>query len=155
MSISKTLFGTTRLVPETGEPFSEADVWGDEVTGILTDLIDAVDATIVQDGSNFFVRPSVASSTLAASATLTPTASVHRVQGNGGAVTLSTGTAIANGAEDGQTLVLVGAHATNTVSVRHGANTALNGNITLGLDEAITLRWDEATGDWAEESRSN
>lgn len=149
--IPKTLFNVARQVPETRE-----QDWGDQVTGILDDLIDGAEAALTRDGSgNLLPKAPSASNTLASLATLTPTAAVHKIQGSGGAVTLHATTAIADGTADGQLLLLQGAHAANTVTIPAASNTNLNGPCTLGLGETLYLRWDLALSAWYEITRSN
>jgi hypothetical protein len=150
MSIPKTLFGETRQVPET-----EEEDWGPEVTEQLSGTIDGTDNLACLSGANVFPRRRAAASTLAAGATLTPTKPVHRVQGTPGVVTLSAVTAITDGAEDGQEVRLVGDHAASFVTVPDGANTALNGPVTLELGESLDLAWDAAASVWRETGRSN
>lgn len=147
MSITKTLFGTSRQIPE-----NEEEGWGTNTTNLLADQTDGVNAGFMKSGANVLQRESIASSTLAAAATLTQTAMTHRIQGSGGAVTLSATTPIAAGVQDGQKLTLEGAHATNTVTIPGGSDTtALNGDIVLGLYHRIKLIWNATAGKWLED----
>lgn len=151
MSVSKNYLNTARYVPET----DETD-WGAEVTTELGDLLDGADELLCRDSSlNFFLRLQAADSSLAASATLTPTSPVHRVQGTSAAVTLDTTTAIADGAYDGQILILIGANDTNTVTIEHNSNCQLNGDITLTKYDILALHWDDTNSNWIEMYRSN
>lgn len=150
MAISKTLFGSTVSVPERKEKG-----WGVQVTNILTSLIDGIAGAVVKVGSAYIAAWSTADSTLASAATLTPTATMHRVQGNGGAVVLDGTTAIADGSVDGQQLVLEGADATNTVEITDGANVDLNGDVTLALGQCIRLAWNETRSVWVEVARNH
>jgi len=147
MSVTKSLFGTTRIVPQVDETG-----WGPEVTGMLEDAMDGLDDTTLQLSNNTVVSKenSVASS-LAASATLTALAEKHVVTGSGGAVTLSATTAILDGSTD-QVLRLIGGSDTNTVTILNGANTAMNGHITLALNDSIEF-WFNGTL-WVEKGRS-
>lgn len=91
--------------------------------------------------------------------TLNPSKSFVRVRGWNGSffanVTLSATTAIANGQYDGQVLIIQGnADTMGTVTINDGANTRMNGNITLGLGDTIMLIWD-SNNTWVEISRSN
>lgn len=150
MAVSKDLFDEARLVPET----DEVD-WDNEVTTILSDLLDGADRVLFRDSSlNIGIRLQSATSSLAASATLTPTAPIHKVQGSGGAVTLDTTTAIADGEKDGQVLRLVGLSDTNTVSIEHDSNVQLNGNVTLRKYEVLVLVWESTNGEWVEHFRN-
>lgn len=150
MSVNKTLFGQARIVPETNETG-----WGAEVTGQLGDLLDGADEVLHKNGTAILIRHQSEDSTLAASATLTPTKTVHRVAGSGGAVTLDTTTAIASGNKDGQLLILEGTSDTNTVTIQSGANVQLNGDVVLAQDDKISLRWDATRGDWIEIGRNS
>lgn len=148
MTISKTFFDQTRLVPETDETG-----WGSEVTSQLCDLLDGADEILFRDSSNNVqMRLQAASSTLAAGATLTQTSPVHKVQGTPGAVTLA---GITAGEKDGQVLVLIGQHAVNTVSLTYSATLLLNGNITLGLGDIVRLVYDLPGTRWIELFRNN
>lgn len=149
MSIPTTLQGITYQIPETSERN-----WGATVTALLVALAANLDAIIAGGGGTPILQLLSADNTLSAGGTLTTTRNWHRIQGNGAAVTLSTGTAIANGAANGQLLLLTGTHATNTVTLNDAANTRLNGNITLGLYDALLLIWDSAIGDWIELARN-
>lgn len=148
MSISKSLFDQVRLVPETDETG-----WGNEVTNQLVDLLDGADAILHQDGSdNILVRFQAASSSLAGSATLTPTSPVHKVVGSGGAVSI---TAIASGNKDGQLLVLIGTDNTNTVRVPYSATVLLNGDCILGDGDVLKLQWSTTASAWVEVGRNS
>jgi hypothetical protein len=148
MSITKTLFDISRLVPETGETD-----WGGQVTAQLTDLLDGADAILLKDGSdNIMLRLQPATSSLGAGATLTPTAPVHLVAGSGAAVTLG---GITAGTKTGQILILVGTDNTNTVSFTYSATVrVVNGDVTLRLGEAIALIYLGAGVGWTELWRS-
>lgn len=149
MSQTVTLFGTTRYIPEGKERN-----WDAEMTSLLYDLSLAVNDAIALDGGVGLVKASVTDSAVTAAMTLTQTHSVHRVAGSGGAQSLDGTTAIANGSYDEQKLTLVGTHDTNTVTVPDGANTELNGPMTLADDEVLKLRWDDTDSQWVEEYRS-
>lgn len=155
MSQNIDYFGTTRTIPETGETG-----WGLEVTNFALDTIRAVGGT---NGLSWLISnvpvlvfKSTNNLSLAAAATITQATPIHIVSGNG-AVTLNSTTAVTNGVTDGQILVLMGDSAitTNTVSITHGANVQLNGNITLGAYTVLALRWNNTLADWVELWRSN
>jgi hypothetical protein len=152
----KTLWGSVRRIPDTpGE-----DGWASDVSGLLDDFVDHAEATsfLGGDGSVLEYWQAAASvNTLAAGATLTPGNRVHRLQGDGGPVTLSAVTAIADGEKDGQILTLLGGHASDTVEILDGASVTLGGGsaITLTLGEALHLRWDDDSGSWFEIGRSS
>lgn len=90
-------------------------------------------------------------------ASIACTYSLMRVAGSGGAVTLDTEPAIADGTYDGQMLTIQGCHDTNTVTIADACNTALTGgaSFTLGLGDIIVLQWDAGQSIWWEHYRSN
>ncbi len=74
--------------------------------------------------------------------TLTPTGSCYRFL-NPGPVTLSTSTAIADGREIGQVLVLLGSDDIKTITIPNDANTMLTApSITLDFGDVLMLIWD-------------
>lgn len=150
MSLTQDLFGTSRTIPQTGETN-----WDAQVTGILSDVCYSLDSFLLYQSNKGIPAPEVANSTLAASATLSPSRQWHRVQGDGAAVTLDATTAIADGGQDGQMLFLHGIHATNTVKVPDAANTQINGSVTLALGDVIGLQWDSTSSVWREMFRNN
>lgn len=151
MATSKTLHDDTVSVPET----DEVD-WGAAVSAFLITLIEDLNIVAYQDSSgNVFNRVKWTTATLADGATLTPDTSGYRLQGTSGAITLNGTTAISDGSVDGKKLTIKGTDATNTVTINDGANTDLNGNITLGDGDCIELRWDSTDSEWSEISRNN
>jgi hypothetical protein len=139
------LFGTNRTVPANNERN-----WGSQVSQILLDIIEWADdiGNLVSANGHIIFQPTASS--FAASATLTPVTLMHRVQGTSAAVTLDATTAIADGSKDAQILVLMGAHAVNSVKINDGANTDLNGSVTLALGDTIALLWDSGNSTWTE-----
>lgn len=152
MSIVKTLLNASRIVPETGETG-----WGSEVTQILLDLIDSNNVTVNKLASGVLVLDfSVATpAALAAGATITQTAQEMRIQSTGGAVILSAGTPITAGEFDGQQLELTGLSDANTVEIPDGGTVAQNGDVILGLADAIRYWWDNTRSVWQEQYRNN
>ena len=151
MPTSKTLHDDTIQIAIT----DEVD-WGAEHSSFLATFIEDLDEICYQDSDgNVFTRLSPVTTTFAASATLTPTSSYHRVQGTSGAITLDATTAITDGEKDGQTLLLKGTSDTNTVTINDGANTDMNGNITLVEGDVIEFVWDDTSSEWTERSRTN
>ncbi len=116
--------------------------WGN----VQQDFYDAI-ANVLSDHISETV---IVNSTVAASATLTQTGKIHRMTGDGGAITLDATTAIADGVVDGQLLILEGVHATSTVSVPDAANTDIGGTIILGTSNIrfLTLRWHTSRSLW-------
>jgi len=152
MSISKSLFDLTRLVPQT----DETD-WGDEVTSYEGDLLDIGDGYFFKTGANIGYRfKSSQTLVLAAAATISPNGiPVAKIGGSGGAVTLSATTAIADGTKDLQILILIGQSDTNTVTINDGANTSFNGPIVFDSKTVMQLIWDATLSAWREISRNN
>jgi len=63
------------------------------------------------------------------------------------AVTTSTTTAIADGSETGDALILRNANATNVITIDGvGSNVACKANVALGAGDTLTLIWNGA--DW-------
>jgi len=147
MSISKELWGQTRLVPETDETG-----WGNEVTEQLGDMLDVTDAFSHLDSSdNIHMRLQATVSSLGAGATLTPTSPVHKVAGAAAAVTLA---GITAGAKDGQQLVLIGTDSTNTVTVSNSATVLLNGHCVLEEGDVLRLQYSLSALAWVEVGRN-
>lgn len=93
---------------------------------------------------------------LAAGGIIRPEASVMNITATvgGGAVTLTSNPSIADGI-NGQQLILRGSSATDTITITDGNGVQLNGNVTLGLNDTITLYYDGLiTNDWIELTRS-
>lgn len=151
------LFGATRTVPAAGDTN-----WGDNVSGILTDLIKAMNLMATLVGDVPYLIMSKDEQTVTAGGTVEisddPAKGANRiVLTAGSAVTLGVSggaNTIDNGTKDGQTLLLVGTSDTNTVKLDSDhPNIGLNGDIILGLNDAIFLVWNASV--WAEVSRSN
>lgn len=147
MAITKTLYGISRQIPETDETG-----WGLETTNLLVALTNGAEGISLLIGLIAALKLSPTSTALAGGATLTVTHPQHAIAGSGAPVTLSASTAIADGAANGQVLLLRGTSNTNTVTIPHGANTQLNGTCTLGNYDTLLLCWDGA--DWFELSRT-
>lgn len=154
MPETHSLFGEDRDVP-----LDDERGWGNTVTGILADGIDAQDSySYLQASGVAVLKPesNVSSPTsLAAGATLTAAYAAHYVVGSGGAVTLDATTAIADGTVADQLLDVFGTDDTNTVEIPDGANTLLNGPVILRSTDCITLKWDATNSVWREVTRNN
>ena len=151
MPTSKPLHDDTILIPIT----DETD-WGAEVSAYQATFAEDLDEIAFQDSDgNVFTRLSPVTTTFAVAATLTPTSPFHRVQGTSGAVTLDGTTAITDGEKDGQTLLLKGTSDANAVTINDGANTDMNGNVTLEEGDVIKFFWDNTSSEWTEECRTN
>lgn len=77
-----------------------------------------------------------------------------RVEGDGGAITVSATTGVTNGTKDGQQLRLQGLSDTNTVTITAAGNMRLNGDCVLGQADILDLQWDHGDTKWTEVSRS-
>ena len=149
MPVSKTLAGTVYQIPERNERR-----WGAQLTAFLSKAADILALLSGGVSGTPVVAWSTAASTLAAAATLTKSATIHRLTGSGGAVTLNTTTPIAAGTVDGEILVLEGAHATNTVTIQESGNVDINGDWTSGLGRMLTLIWNSTRVLWVEHTRT-
>lgn len=93
---------------------------------------------------------------LAAASVIKPEATVMNITATvgGGAVTLTSNPSIADGV-NGQFLILRGSHATDTITLTDGNGMKLSANVTLALNDTITLYFDGiVTNDWIELARS-
>lgn len=147
MAVSKTLYGSSRSVPETPE-----EDWGSEVTTFLGDMIDGLENVSEKIGAAyaFVLGTDVDDTSLAAGATITPAGGKHRVAGASGAITLNATTAIADGTKDNQLLLLEGTSDTNTVTVPAAANTKLPAAVTLGDGDTLYLAWNNTRSAWVQ-----
>jgi hypothetical protein len=143
MSVSKSLFGTTYIIPETNETG-----WGPEVTGWIESVTDGLTDLSAAISTEHVPVLNSTTTSCDEGAVLDQTHSVHKVAGNGSAVTLYASTAIEDGATTGQVLYVVGTSDTNTVTILTGANTVMNGDITLENGDVIAFWWDGT--DWIE-----
>lgn len=145
MGTSKTALGTTVNSPSTGDR-----PWGTDQEQINNLVLDWLAANAID---NNIQKESIGSLlSIAASGTITPTATIHTVEGASGAQVADTTTAIADGSETGQKLRLRGTSNTNTLEIQDGSNTVMRGDVILGLDDLISFVWDGT--DWIETSRS-
>ena len=151
---SRDLFGTSRTIPEDG-----ATNWGADVRALREDICDALDhmATMTTAELPFLVLTRAATTITAGTFTLTPTNNRHDVVGDSAPrdiYDLATGSSF----KDGQTLLLVGQSDTNTVTIIADnpatSKCILNGDITLGANDAIFLSYDSSATRWIEISRN-
>ena len=151
---SRNLFGTSRTIPEDG-----ATNWGADVRVLLEDICEALDnmATMTTAELPFLVLKGAATSVGTGTFTLTPTSTRHDVTGSSGDQGLDI---LATGSDfkDGQTLLLVGQDDTNTVTMLSDSpgttKYIINGDITLGANDAIFLSYDASATRWIEISRN-
>ena len=78
-------------------------------------------------------------------------ANINFIAGNAGAITVTANPQIAAATNVGQTLVLIGNHATNTVTLADGTGLLLNGSWVGGLNSVLNLVWNGTA--WVETSR--
>lgn len=150
MSQTATLYGVSYQVPEVRDTG-----WGPTVTSILMQLIAGLDGLSALAGVIPILRLRRSDQqSLAAGTTLGIASSWQRIQGASGAVTLSATVPITPGQVGGQILLLMGTSATSTVRINHGGNVYLNGDVILGLNEAILLIWDDQQQKWLEVARN-
>ena len=113
--------------------------------------------------ANFSLKPKVSNSLASPATYLAAETVAHNllateffgllfVAGNGAARDLSSNPQIAVPTAIGQEITLVGCSATNTLTLEDGTGLELNGPITLGLKDMITLKALSLTT-WTEKSR--
>jgi len=152
MAISKTLLGTSREIPQSGNKG-----WGSTMTTVTTDLIDIANVNTDKNAAGNKVNIlTVDTQTPASAATLVVNGSLVRISGSAGAVTLNSTTPIANGEFNGQLLELSGINDTNTVTIESGGtNVKMNGDVTLTDGDHIQYWWDNTSTAWQERGRNN
>ena len=156
---SRNLFGTSRTIPEDG-----ATNWGADVRVLLEDICEALDnmATMTTAELPFLVLKGAATSVGTGTFTLTPTSNRHDVTSSSGGDNEIDVIAIVDGAgasyKDGQTLLIVGQDDTATVTMLSDSPATtkyiINGDITLGANDAIFLSYDASATRWIEISRN-
>lgn len=133
--------------------------WGDQVNAFLV----AVAANALVSGSNpaeltidaaTIKVDTLDESTIVVGAgdTIDPTRS-NIVISALSAISLDPTTAIADGDNDGQILILTGA-GSFPIQIQDGSNTKQNGDIFINAGESIEYKWDTALK-WVEQRRSN
>ena len=149
------LFGTSRTVPADG-----ATNWGEDVRVILTDMMKALDKMSMLVSDIPFLVLQVTQNIPTNGSTQAVVSARHDLAPSS-PITLGapSTSAIADGTKDGQTLLLVGTHDTNTVTIDSDhQNVVLDGDVILGKNDAIFLVWDsdndKDSGAWVEVSRS-
>lgn len=85
---------------------------------------------------------------------LTVTNPVMKVQGSGGAVTVTANPSIKPG-YDGQQIVIIGKSDTNTLTFSDGNGLALTASFTLGATDTLSLVYDSQSATWNERARAN
>lgn len=150
MSITKSLFGRNRTIPETGER-----PWGVDVTDLLQDLTLAADGvSFLMDSTTATWRLALNSETVSSGGAISTTRGMVKVSA-GAAITLSATEAVSTAdAVAGQLFVALGTSDTNTITIPNGAKTKMNGDIVLGSGDAIGFIYD-TTLFWVELFRSN
>ena len=83
---------------------------------------------------------------------LRPATQHHQLTGTA-ATTSDTTTAIVDGKFVGQLLIIEGTSDVNTITIKDNANTKMAGDAVLGLNDTLTLMWNDT--DWIEISRAN
>ena len=110
--------------------------------------------------TNALIYTPSALQSLTAGTAILANASTARIEGSGGAVTITATPTIANGT-DGQILMIRGTSDTNLVTIQDegalaGSNLQLSTgvNFTFGIGDTLVLMFDADAGDWIEISRS-
>jgi hypothetical protein len=90
-------------------------------------------------------------------AAITHATGTMRVVGSGGAVTLDTEPAIADGEGNGEILIIQGTSDTNTVTIVDNCNVQLDGGTSWvgGKGDKLIVQWDPDDSDWYELGRTN
>jgi hypothetical protein len=109
----------------------------------------------VNDLLNNIAEPSSTTS-LTAAGGLTITSPVMRVQGSGGAVTITANPQIPAG-YDGQTVTIIGQSDTSAVTFVEGKGLQMQGdqNFTLGSGDILILVYDKGLNLWLDKGRMN
>ena len=154
------LFGTTRTVPAQGDTD-----WGENVSGILTDLIKAMDKMAYLVGDIPYLVMSKDEQEKddldTIDISVSPERGANRIEVTAvgdDPITLGADATnvIDDGQIDGQTLLVVGTSDTATIKlISSHQNITLNGDAVLGKGDAIFLMWDLPNSNWVELSRSN
>lgn len=150
MSIPKILLSSDYEIPE----LLQKGGWGADFTNLLVQVIDLLNSLFIASSSNRRKYPTQAF-LVGAGTTLAPSlrTTVSRIAGSGGPVTLNATTAIADGEEDGQLLILIGTNDTNTVTINDAANTDLGAATrVLALGSALMLIYNSTRTLWEEVS---
>lgn len=117
---------------------------------ILDRYLDEDSKKIIEETIRRFYKKT--SNTVGVGFTLEPATRFHQLTGTA-ARTSDTTTAIKDGTFIGEIMILEGTSNTNTITIVDNANTKLNGNVVLGLNETLTLMWNDT--DWVEIGRGN
>jgi hypothetical protein len=155
--------GTGTLVINEAGNASDTRIEGDSLANLF--FVDAsadnIGINYANPGARLTVNGTTAlvpSSTtnIVGAAGLTVTNGIMRIQGNGGAVTVSANPQIADGV-DGQVVVIKASNNTNTVKFNSGSGLRLQGNLpfTMGLGDMLTLMYDAGEDLWIEVSRAD
>ncbi len=107
--------------------------------------------------STFTANTPSSTTLITAAGGITPTKTLMRVAGDGGAIDITADPQIAAGTVDGQKLVLYGTHETNKVKIENGNGVRLDGGVFFDIGDLdnLTLRWNEPSSVWCEESRAD
>lgn len=137
------MYGPTAAQVEAAEGYAEA----------ASDSADAAAASAVLAAAQalgFYVTPQLAQPSGANGLTIdgltalvlnnATRSEMQFIQGNA-PINLLSGAEIENGQFVGKLLILIGCHAVNTVTLVNSPTLQLNGDCTLGLDDAIMLVW--------------
>lgn len=151
------IFAKQLLIPRTELVRNIRD---DDTRGIIEDVIRLIEdlwLDIIQQeaaGSRFLSFS--ATQSLTATQKISPNADVVRVQGSGGAITLTSNPSIDTKDGDGQLLYIKGMSNTNTLTLTDGNGMALGASSrTLGLNDILLMYSDPDTDEWHELLWSN
>jgi hypothetical protein len=168
---------TKKFLVEVGDGVISSDpTWGvisgADLTGINADVLSSGSATsgdvASADGSGnvVWITPSTGAlsvlgtrtSPILISATTGITSTTNhrqliRVEGNGGAVTITSSPSISAGTYDGQELILEGCDITNTLTISGGSGVEQATTMILGVGDKIAYLWNAVASVWTEQWR--
>lgn len=133
----------------TSEPSTEKlQVTGDTLTtGEFIEQTGSASTGNTVVTNNFILTPS-GDNTITAAGGVTVTNAIMRVQSDGGEVNITVNPQIADGASDGQFVILQGLSDTDTLIFEDGNGLSMSASVTLGLDGILVFIWDSGDDNW-------
>jgi len=151
MSYQKTTpSGDVFIVPERGDPD-----WGANATAILDRSLDSLQSGDLLSGSELVITP--LNLTVSNGDHINETgSSLVVIKTNGQDVTLDAVAPITSPVgRDGKLLEIINVDNTFLVTIPDAGNTNINGGVTLGYMQSITVRWLGVVSMWSEVARNN
>lgn len=99
---------------------------------------------------NFVANTPSSDTAITAAGGITPTKTLMRIVGDGGAIDITASPQIAAGTVDGQKLIIQGTHDTNTVTIDDGTGVATDSgaSLTFGKNDNAEFMWDAGESEW-------